>query len=410
MLQALSRSPRSSKFLLNLKPVARRSSAAARPLSASEAEKPAEGPIRASTKRTWMWLGALGLGAGSIGIGLWIANAEGLQSKQTDAFQDYELLKNKRISASSNILTIQPSTFGPRAYKTSLDAEKVAEVSKKGIWSVQIKHPLLTIARLYTPLPPFLSDPNEPTPQEKFKSVSVYPEENQLRFLIRNNPDGELSKYLARMQAGGRLELRGPYQEYELPDDVKHVIFLVGGTGISPAIQAIHTFHENEDNGPKPSISILWANRRSEDCLGGMMEPPPRPESLLLRAWETVFGAENPQSEPNGTLSQTESPIVKELSTLKSRYTAPLDVAYFADDHNRFITKQDIQKKLRDVHTTNDARSQPSGRSLILISGPEGFVEYFAGPKVWRGGKELQGNLGGILQKMDLRGWSVWKL
>lgn len=357
-----------------------------------------------------MWLGALGLGAGSIGVGLWIANAEGPQGTEADVFQDYELLKNKRISASSNILTTQPSTFGPRAYKSSLDAEKVAEVSKKGIWSVQIKHPLLTIARLYTPLPPFLSDQNEPTPQEKFGSVSSYPEENQLRFLIRNNPDGELSKYLSRMQAGGRLELRGPYQEYELPDDVKDVVFLVGGTGISPAIQAIHTLHETEDKGPKPSISILWANRRSEDCSGGTVEPPPRSESLLLRAWETVFGAKSSQSEPNVRSSQPESPIVKELSTLKSRYSAPLDVAYFADDHNRFITKQDIQKKLREVDLTSDARRQASGRSLILISGPDGFVEHFAGPKVWRGGKELQGNLGGLLQKMDLQGWSVWKL
>lgn len=410
MLQVLHRSRPRPRYLCQLIPAGRRSYAAARSFSAPETVKSAEEPVIEPEKRAWVWLGLLGLGVGSIGIGLWLANSEASQGTQVNVFQDYELLKNKRTSASSNLLTIQPSTFGPRAYKSSLDGQEVAEASKKGIWSVQIKHPLLTIARLYTPLPPFLSDQNEPTPQEKFGFVSPNPEENQLRFLIRNNPDGELSKYLSRMQAGGRLELRGPYQEYELPNDVKHVVFLVGGTGISPAIQVAHSLLDNGDNRPKPRISILWANRRSEDCSGGTVEPPPPPESLLLRAWETVFGAEISRPETGVSSSEPESPIVKELSTLKSRYTAPLDIAYFADDQNRFITKQDIQKKLRDAQATSDAQNKISGRSLILISGPDGFVEHFAGPKVWSGGKELQGTLGGLLQKMDLQGWTVWKL
>ncbi|KAL8762100.1 MAG: hypothetical protein Q9184_001845 [Pyrenodesmia sp. 2 TL-2023] len=410
MLQVRYKSSRRSRHLWQLIRAGRRSFAAARSLSATETVKSAEEPERESGKRTWVWLGVLGLGVGSVGAGLWLANSEASQGTPTNVFQDYELLKNKRISASTNLLTIQPSTFGPRAYKTSLDGQEVAEAFKNGIWSVQIKHPLLTIARLYTPLPPFLSDQNEPTPQEKFGFVSPNPEENQLRFLIRNNPDGELSKFLSRMQAGGRLELRGPYQEYELPNDVKHVVFLAGGTGISPAIQVAHSLLENEDNRPKPRINILWANRRSEDCSGGTLEPPTRPESLFLRAWETVFGAETSRPESVVSSGQPESPIVKELSTLKSRYTAPLDIAYYADDQNRFITKQDIQKKLGDTQSASAAQSKVSGRSLILISGPDGFVEHFAGPKAWRGGKELQGTLGGLLQKMDLQGWTVWKL
>ncbi|KAL8925686.1 MAG: hypothetical protein Q9208_003369 [Pyrenodesmia sp. 3 TL-2023] len=408
MLQVLYRSARRSRHLWQLLLAGRRSYAVTRSLFAPEIVKSAK--EREQDRRKWVSLGLFGLGLGSTGIGLWLASSEASQDTQANGFQDYELLKNRSISASSNILTIQPSTFGPRAYKSSLDGQKVAEASKKGIWSVQIKHPLLTIARLYTPLPPFLSDQNEPTPQEKFGFVSPNPEENQLRFLIRNNPDGELSKYLARMQAGGRLELRGPYQEYELPDNVKHVVFLVGGTGISPAIQIAHSLLDDKDNRPKPRISILWANRRSEDCSGGTVEPPPRPESLLLRAWETVFGAEVSRPESGVSSSQPESPIVKELSTLKSRYTAPLDIAYFADDRNRFIAKQDIQKKLGDAQTASDAQSNAPGRSLILVSGPDGFVEHLAGPKVWRGGKELQGTLGGLLQNMDLQGWTVWKL
>ncbi|KAI4121564.1 MAG: hypothetical protein LQ338_006295 [Usnochroma carphineum] len=381
--------------------------------SAKEINPAAEEPLKEPVKRRWIWLGGLGvlLGAGSLGATFWFAGSEGSQRLQPDDFQDYELLKNKRISNTSNLLTIQPSTFGPRAYKSSLDGTKVAEVSKKGIWSVQIKHPLLTIARLYTPLPPFLSDPVEPTPNEKFAYVSSNPEENQLRFLIRNYPDGELSKYLSRMQAGGRLELRGPYQEYELPNELKEVVFLAGGTGISPAIQVAHNLLENESDGPKPRISILWANRRTADCSGGAIEPPPPSDNLFLQAWEAMFGSDTPQPASGATSSQLESPIVQELSTIKTRYTGDLEVAYFADDQNRFITKQDIHRQLRNsTRSTGNSSSNPLGIRLMLISGPDGFVEHFAGPKVWKEGKELQGTLGGVLQKMDLQGWSVWKL
>ncbi|KAI4093839.1 MAG: hypothetical protein LQ344_002577 [Seirophora lacunosa] len=411
MLRLAVRASQASTSKRSWRPPATRYSGTATP-SPDNVGNPAEEALKQPTKRIWIWLGGAGiLSAGIIGVGLWSASSEKPQSQRLDVFQDYELLKNKRISSSSNFLTIQPSTFGPRAYKSSLDAQKLAEASKRGIWSVQVKHPLLTIARLYTPLPPFLSDQNEPTQKEKFAYVSTNPEENQLRFLIRNNPEGELSRYLSRMQAGGRLQLRGPYQEYELPNDVKQVLFLVGGTGISPAIQLAHTLLEDKSNGPRPRISILWANRRAEDCSGGKIEPPPRHDGILARAWGTLFGKETPRSDNDVHPNQPESPIVKELSTLRARYSGLLDIAYFADDQQRFITKQDIQRQLHGHSpATGDVTVAPQGRSLILISGPDGFVEHFAGPKVWREGKELQGTLGGILQKMDLQGWTVWKL
>ncbi|KAI4150154.1 MAG: hypothetical protein L6R39_002328 [Caloplaca ligustica] len=412
MFRCASRLPRTLRHLHLPRAEAGRCFTAGPRSTSKELDAEAEEPSKEPSNRRWVWLGGLGVvSAGALGTALWFAGSDEPQRLQLDVFQDYELLKNKRISNTSNLLTIQPSTFGPRAYKSCLDGDKVAEMSRKGVWSVQIKHPLLTIARLYTPLPPFLSDPVEPTPEEKFGHVSTNPEENQLRFLIRNYPDGELSKYLSRMQAGGRLELRGPYQEFELPKNVEQVVFLAGGTGISPAIQVAHTFLDSDSNGPKPKVSILWANRRTDDCAGGTIEPPPRPDNLLLRAWATVFDTENPHLATGATSSRPESPIVRELSTLKSRYTGGLDVAYFADDQKRFITKQDIQRQLQCSATAaGNTSTKTFGKRLILVSGPDGFVQHFAGPKVWREGKELQGTLGGLLQKMDLRGWSVWKL
>ena len=46
----------------------------------------------------------------------------------------------------------------------------------------------------------------------------------------------------------------------------------------------------------------------------------------------------------------------------------------------------------------------------MFVSGPEGFVNAWAGPKEWRDGRELQGPLGGVLAKLDLKDWEIVKL
>jgi len=50
------------------------------------------------------------------------------------------------------------------------------------------------------------------------------------------------------------------------------------------------------------------------------------------------------------------------------------------------------------------------GPKLLFISGPEGFVNHFAGPKRWEDGKEGQGVVAGVIGKMKLRDWTIWKL
>ncbi|KAL8946106.1 MAG: hypothetical protein Q9222_007454 [Ikaeria aurantiellina] len=370
------------------------------------------------SRRRWLWLAGLGLVGSSVWLsytgvlGTWLGLDEAAQNAQANSFQDYELLKMQRISSTSYVFKCQPATFGARAYKSRLDGNGIIEASKRGIWSVQIKHPLLTIARLYTPIPRFLSDPDGPAfggPREDFDSVD--PEDNQLRFMIRNNPEGELSRFLSRLQPGARLELRGPYQEYELPDDLKHVVFLAGGTGIAPALQMIHTLLENRSDGPKPKIDVLWANRRTEDCEGAAIGSSASSESILRRAWLSMFGQNAPRPSPQTTPALETSPLVQELSALQANYKGLLEVSYFADDQQRFILERDIRSKLRlsnvDAH---EASEETAGRKLVLISGPDGFIEHFAGSKVWQEGRELQGELGGLLKRMQLPGWTVWKL
>ncbi|KAL8787670.1 MAG: hypothetical protein Q9213_002101 [Squamulea squamosa] len=381
-------------------------------------ETPAPHPSKDLPKRRWPWLVGIGvIGSGvwlgySAVLGTWLGYDGATDAAQVDIFQDYELIKNQKISSTSYIFKIQPSTFGPRAYKSRLDGKKIDEACKKGIWSVQIKHPLLTIARLYTPIPTILKDPYAHALGETPNYKSLNPEDNQLRFLIRNHPEGELSRFLSRLQPGARIELRGPYQEFEFPNNLEQVVFLAGGTGISPALQMAHALLEDSSDAPKPKMTILWANRLAEDCKGGLLEPDHPPANILQQTWRSIFGSTKPELAMVPVPSLEDSPVVRELSALKTRHPANFHVSYFADDKQRFITERDIQVKTQQPGSCGiqPTSSDSFGRKLIMVSGPDGFVEHFAGPKVWKEGKELQGDLGGVLKKMHLSGWTIWKL
>ncbi|KAL8999134.1 MAG: hypothetical protein Q9169_001913 [Polycauliona sp. 2 TL-2023] len=353
-----------------------------------------------------IWLGYTGI------LGAWFGYDTTNEEAQANVFQQYELIKNQKISSTSYIFKIQPSTFGSRAYKSRLDGQKINEASKKGIWSVQIKHPLLTIARLYTPIPTILRDPYAHALGEKADYQSLNPQDNQLRFLIRNQPEGELSRFLSRLQAGAHVELRGPYQEFEFPDDLEQVVFLAGGTGISPALQMAHTLLEARPETPKFRMTILWANRLAEDCKGGSIESPHRPKSLFEQASHLVFGSQDLQPPISPVPSLEDSPIVRELSTLQMRYPGNFRVGYFADDQQRFITERDVYDQAQKLGATkNQGQSDGHlGKKLIMVSGSDGFVEHYAGPKIWKEGRELQGNLGGLLGSMRLSDWAIWKL
>ncbi|KAH8586137.1 hypothetical protein B0O99DRAFT_656994 [Bisporella sp. PMI_857] len=252
-----------------------------------------------------------------------------------------------------------------------------AEQWKEGIWSVEFKQPQLQIARHYTPLPPVLS-----------------PIENQhgaLRFLIRTEKGGEMSNYLAMLAAGDKLELRGPHSSLKLPKHLADVVFLAGGTGIAPAMQAAYTLLENQsaEYSSQLNIHIVWANRRREDCAGGG-------ESL---------------DESNVYSTATTGKLVRELWALQERHPKNLRIDYLVDEEKTILNQKRVSSLLRrDTQVSSPAFHPSIDSKLIIVSGPEGFVNYLAGPKKWWEGKELQGDLDGMLGHLGVRDWKVWKL
>lgn len=192
-----------------------------------------------------------------------------------------------------------------------------------------------------------------------------------------------MSGYLHTLKVGSEVGLRGPHTEYALADDVKNVVFLAAGTGIAPALQAAHTLLERRGNGQhKSRIHVFWSNRRREDCLGGTNSIVP-----------------DMKKEGKGI-------IVMALEDLKQQYPGQISVEYLVDEEGTFLD----EKKISRLVTSHAVEQMPKDSKLILVSGPEGFVNIFAGPKKWDGGKEGQGVIGGVLGRMRLKDWIVWKL
>ncbi|KAK5172627.1 uncharacterized protein LTR77_002747 [Saxophila tyrrhenica] len=303
-------------------------------------------------------------------------------SSSADGFVRYTLARKEDVSSTSAIFTLEPAT--------SSDSLARRSAAERAITSVQIKQPQLQIARNYTLLP---SDTGT--------------DSANLDLLIRKERNGEVSGYLHRLPLGSDIEVRGPVVDFAFPEGVDEVVFLAGGTGIVPAMQVAKAL------AGQARMHVLWASRCRQDCVGGISDTPP-PQSWTSWLKAGIFGFDAGQVKEIEH-DRERSRVVLTLEQLKllppsgrTAHESPqLLVDYYVDDEDTFIQPGDIQRSLQSAYSTTQ---QPGGRKLLLISGPEGFINYWAGPKQWLNGREAQGPLGGVLSTMSLAGWEVVKL
>ncbi|KAM0721512.1 hypothetical protein Q7P37_002436 [Cladosporium fusiforme] len=307
-----------------------------------------------------------------------------------DGFVKYRLSHREDVSSTCSIFTLHPAVTGSKGI--DLDSQETTD-SALSIRSVLFKQPQLQIARAYTLLPP--------TPTQ---------DASELRFLIRKEHNGEVSTYLHRLQQGAEIELRGPSAEYTLPasERVRKVVFIAGGTGIAPALQVAKAVDGQAD------MHILWANRRREDCEGGKSDTLSAGSSSwseMFAGWFSPFGtpAKDASAQTTALEARPKSDIVRRLEAVKRSGQGRVAIDYFVDDEGSFIRPVDATTLFR-ASFSPEAETQTGGKNLLFVSGPEGFVSSWAGPKEWKGGLETQGAVGGVLGKLDLRDWEVVKL
>ncbi|KAK6334969.1 mitochondrial Homoaconitase [Orbilia javanica] len=279
------------------------------------------------------------------------------------SFTPHVITSTTPLSPTSSLITLspkQPSTPPPSFW---------AIINSEGLWSVQIKQPQLQIQREYTPLPETLvnggAGDDQAAKGKGRRDRDVNPD-NQLTIFVRAVDGGEVSPYLLSRKPGDVVEVRGPVVTYtfrpeevssEQEKDIRNVVFIAGGTGVSPAIQlTTYLLSQYTKDGKKRQVKILFASKT---------------------AGEKVL------------------PQIQELQRLgDGSRGVQVSIEYFYDDKDTFIKKPDIETAVLGLDMGNGGGN---GRDVIMVSGPEGFVNHFAGKKGWKDGLETQGVLGGVV-------------
>ncbi|KAF4120810.1 Sucrase/ferredoxin-like [Geosmithia morbida] len=355
-----------------------------------------------------------------------------------ETFVPYKMTSRTALSPSSFVMTVVPQTPNP-------DPPYLLPGSRRWrhpLWSVEFKQPEVQISRHYTPLPP----PLEGSDTAITRGENEVESEGALRFYIRAVGDGEMSRYLNRLRPGNTVHLRGPHVGFDLVRRLgaaKRLVFLAGGTGVVPGMQAARVALDGYDDAV---VSLLWAVRqRCEIEMGGGTSSE-RTTVTKAKRWWWPFGHEAGPTELRGDDDgRNLAPVARQLADMKKRYGDRLSVQIVVDDEKTSFGLEHVQKALLDtaapdhnhtsasvkapikakpVHPGTDcplhdqalhnlasefeAGSSPDcrcdaihgvslpGKNLFIISGPDGFVTHYAGEKLWRGGRHTQGPVGGV--------------
>ncbi|GAA5925175.1 hypothetical protein JCM3775_006387 [Rhodotorula graminis] len=268
-------------------------------------------------------------------------------------------VKIKSVTA----LTPETSLFKLDVPRSVLPPAFTGDPDARPILSLFVKEPSLQIQRAYTPLS--ASSFNESGPAE-------------LDLVVKRYPDGEASRYIHRLGPGDEMSVRGPSCTwYYRPQDWDEVVFVVGGTGVTPAYQLIHDTlaSSSSSSAPSPTVSVVYAS--------------PSPSRILLRNELDALTAQRPgqlkvhylvdRLDADPRASGASAPAGAEVGFLDSKVLS------------RLIGRG----------------GQPEKRRVVVVCGPEGMVNAVAGP---RGRNFSSGPVGGVLRELGYRDKEVVKL
>lgn len=307
------------------------------------------------------------------------------------------------------------------------------------IRSVYIKEPSLVIERAYTPLYDTLPGSYSAALQDASAE-----EKQRLDLLVKRYPDGELGKMLHRALANPtvpQVEMRGPVDTWSFKKDSEagggvpeRIVMVVGGTGVTPAYQlATNLFGKPEGGGGKrgveggPKVDVVYATQSLENALllpelhalaaknkdkvsvSLFAEHLAGSTSTLSPSQLAALGPNLKASTPSSSSRRSwlSSLFSKTSSSLEPKLHLTSSLSPTSTTTIPVYESRIIQQHLESLLSPQNGKPT-QGRTLILVSGPDGMVEAIAGPKSRDG--QSQGSLSGILAKIGCRQEDVFKL
>jgi cytochrome-b5 reductase len=86
--------------------------------------------------------------------------------------------------------------------------------------------------------------------------------------LIKSYPTGNISKYMAGLQVGQSIKVKGPKGAFVYsPNMVRHFGMIAGGTGITPMLQIVRAIVRGRIKGDKTEVDLIFANVTQADIL-----------------------------------------------------------------------------------------------------------------------------------------------
>lgn len=336
---------------------------------------------------------------------------DGKASEQTilspTAFTQYRITCKQQISDDTILLEISPKYA---ATKSMLESGATLWNAKK-LWSIQIKHPMIQIARNYTPLPIYFMQSDRVGEAPLVRMMGSATDEGRMSLLIKRYEDGEMSRYLHSLPVGSDIDVRGPFVDCKFP-------------------------YTQADSQPlrQPMLDVpsRMSPEKELDPNSGIIKAPNfamfTAGTGITTAFQLLLSPHNP---PRGFVDVYHSarkmedvPFQRYMLFLESVGRAKFHI--FLDDEKRFISLKDIPSPHKDNGEVIDQPGALSvdklvprkytsavqqcmdkdnvgayseGVSYAVVCGPPGYITYVAGNPGYDNVTPIEGLLG-------LKGWN----
>jgi len=188
-----------------------------------------------------------------------------------------------------------------------------------------------------------------------------------LELAVKTYPDGKMSKHMASLKVGDKLDFKGPIVKLPYkPNEFKEIGMVAGGTGIAPMLQVIDEVLANPTD--KTKVSLVFANQTESDIL-----------------------------------------MKKEIDARAAQHPDKLSVYYVVDKSTAWFSKWTGGEGYITEAMLKEHIPAPSADSMVYVCGPPPMYKAICGGKGTKEDPKAQGELGGVLKGMGYAPSSVFK-